>query len=313
MKVTTKLALKVDVDTLKGYLEGVPAMLELFERFQIRVSFFFSFGPDNSGRAIRRIFRKGFIKKMLRTNAPGTYGLKTMMYGTLLPAPLIVPANPDIFHQVIDAGHECGVHAWDHVAWQDTLDHMPEHVMREQFTRACKMFESLAGEPPACCAAPAWKVTVASLSMQDEFGFAYCSDTRGEYPFIPRIGGKTFKTPQIPSTLPTMDEIYGAPGITAQMVNDHLIGLLKPGLNVHTIHAEMEGGAQIHLLENFIRKCLEKGIRFQTLENALAETPSAPLPVCDVVNAEIPGRAGAVAKQKADIFTTEVTEDTEKP
>ncbi len=310
--MTTKLALKVDVDTLKGYLEGVPAMLKLFKRFNITVSFCFSFGPDNSGKALRRIFRKGFIKKMLRTNAPGTYGLKTMMYGTLLPAPLIVPTNPDVFRKVFDDGHECGVHAWDHVAWQDTLDRMPEQTMRAQFAKACEMFESLAKQPPNCCAAPAWKVNSASLAMQDEFGFAYCSDTRGKYPFIPRIGGKTYKTPQIPSTLPTMDEIYGAPGITAQTVNDHLIDLLKPGLNVHTIHAEMEGGAQIHLLEDFIRKCLEKGVRFQTLENALTDTPPASLPVCDVVNAEIPGRAGAVAKQKTDIFTTEVTEVTEK-
>ena len=81
------LAVKVDVDTLKGYLEGVPRLLDIFGRRDLRVSFFFSFGPDNSGRAIRRVFRKGFIGKMLRTNAPGTYGMATLLYGTLLPAP----------------------------------------------------------------------------------------------------------------------------------------------------------------------------------------------------------------------------------
>ena len=50
------LGLKVDVDTLRGYLEGVPALLDLFRKRGIRASFFFSMGPDNSGKAIRRIF-----------------------------------------------------------------------------------------------------------------------------------------------------------------------------------------------------------------------------------------------------------------
>jgi len=56
-----KLAIKVDIDTLRGYREGVPQMLDLFDKHEIRASIFFSFGPDNSGKAIRRIFRKGFI------------------------------------------------------------------------------------------------------------------------------------------------------------------------------------------------------------------------------------------------------------
>ena len=116
-----KLAIKVDIDTLRGYREGVPQMLDLFKKHGIRASIFFSFGPDNSGKAIRRIFRKGFISKMMRTKAPSTYGIKTLMYGTLLPAPMIVPSAPDIFVRASDEGHDCGVHAWDHVYVQDEL------------------------------------------------------------------------------------------------------------------------------------------------------------------------------------------------
>lgn len=291
------LALKIDVDTLKGYLDGVPAMLSLLKKFGIRASFFFSFGPDNSGKAIRRIFRKGFIKKMFRTNAPGTYGLKTMMYGTLLPAPLIVPRDPDIFRQTADDGHECGIHAWDHVAWQDTLDSMTETAMKENFARAFDMFTSISGRQPRCCAAPAWKVTAASLAMQDDYGFDHCSDSRGSFPFIPRMDGRVFKTPQIPSTLPTMDEIYGAPGIDEETINGHYLELIHPGLNVHTIHAEMEGRSKINLLEDLIIRCLDAGITFRTLGESIPGKEAGGLPVCDIQNIEIPGRAGAVAVQ----------------
>ncbi len=293
----TVLALKVDVDTLKGYLDGVPAMLSLLKKFGVRASFFFSFGPDNSGKAIRRIFRKGFVKKMLRTNAPGTYGLKTLMYGTLLPAPLIVPRDPDIFRRAVNEGHECGIHAWDHVAWQDTLDSMAETTMKEDFARAFDMFTSMSGRQPRCCAAPAWKVTAASLAMQDEYAFDHCSDSRGSFPFMPRMNGRVFKTPQIPTTLPTMDEIYGAPGIDDGTVNDHYLELITPGQNVHTIHAEMEGRSKIHLLEDLIGRCLDAGISFRTVGESLSGTEAVNLPVCGIQNIEIPGRAGAVAAQ----------------
>lgn len=299
IRMKTVLALKVDVDTLKGYLDGVPAMLSLFRKLGVKASFFFSFGPDNSGKAIRRVFRKGFIRKMLRTNAPGTYGLATMMYGTLLPAPPIVPRDPGIFRRAVAEGHECGIHAWDHVTWQDKLDSMPETVMRKDFGKAFEMFSSLAGSSPRCCAAPAWKVTAASLRMQDEFAFDYCSDSRGNFPFLPSMSGADFKTPQVPTTLPTMDEIYGEPGIDGDTINDHYLDLLRPGLNVHTIHAEMEGRSMIRLLEDLLIRCLERGVGFKTLGNTITPAERDLLPRCTVENRIIPGRAGSVAAQSA--------------
>ena len=83
------ISLRVDVDTLEGSLAGIPTLLRLLDKHRMRASFYFSFGPDNSGKAIRRIFRKGFLAKMRRTNATKLYGLKTMLYGVLLPAPII--------------------------------------------------------------------------------------------------------------------------------------------------------------------------------------------------------------------------------
>ena len=71
-----KIAIKIDVDTKRGYDEGVPRMLDVFKQENIKATFFFSMGTDNSGKAICRIFRKGFLTKMLRTKAPSTYGFK---------------------------------------------------------------------------------------------------------------------------------------------------------------------------------------------------------------------------------------------
>lgn len=294
----TVLVLKTDVDTKKGYREGVPRLLEILRARKIKSSFFFSFGPDNSGKAIRRVFRKGFIKKMLRTKAPSAYGIRTLFYGTLLPAPLIVEPEPGVFIRAFQEGHDCGIHCWDHVKWQDRLPEMTEQAIRADFEKAMDLFERYTSRPAKSCAAPGWQVTEASLAVQDELGLDYCSDVRGDGgPFLPRMGKRIFKTLQIPTTLPTLDEVYGREDVPAAGITDYYLGLLRPGLNVHTIHAEMEGGALSGLFERFLDGCIDRGATFRTLNDvALGETLSGrEAPVRDIIRGELPGRSGKAA------------------
>jgi peptidoglycan/xylan/chitin deacetylase (PgdA/CDA1 family) len=297
----TVLVIKTDVDTLKGYREGVPRLLEVFRTRKIRASLFFSFGPDNSGKAIRRVFKKGFIQKMRRTKAPSTYGLATMLYGTLLPAPKIVQSEPGVFIRAVSEGHDCGIHCWDHVDWHDNLGRMDEDEIRAAFGRAMELFDLYAGRPARSCAAPGWQATPASLAVQDELGFEYCSDARGQGgPFRPRMGGREFKTPQIPTTLPTLDELMGT--IPAERINDRYMELIQPGLNVHTIHAEMEGRSQLPLFDDLLERCARGGVIFRTLDDVALEAAvgGAEIPVCDMAPGEIPGRWGTVAVKVGD-------------
>ena len=288
-----KLAIKIDIDTLKGYLEGLPNLLDILKENEVRASIFFSLGPDNSGRALRRIFRKGFISKMLRTKAPTAYGIKTLFYGTLLPAPMIVKSKPDLIRRAINEGHDCGIHSWDHVYWQDKLPKMTREIIRNEFNKAMELYEKISGERAKSCAAPGWQVTCDSLSVQDELEFDYCSDVRGYAPFIPEIEGEKFRTPQVPSTLPTMDELLGT--IPADKLNDYYMKLLHDGLNVHTIHTEMEGGIMKEIFRDFILKCRNANVKFMTLREALN---ASELIQSRIEMGNLKGRAGKVAKQK---------------
>ncbi|HZD20011.1 MAG TPA: hypothetical protein VE325_05005, partial [Burkholderiales bacterium] len=69
-----KLALKIDVDTLRGTQEGVPRLVELLKKHKAGATFLFSLGPDHTGRALRRIFRPGFFSKVSRTSVLEHYG-----------------------------------------------------------------------------------------------------------------------------------------------------------------------------------------------------------------------------------------------
>ena len=74
-----RIALKVDVDTLRGTREGVPRLLDALAKAGARATFLWSLGPDHTGWALRRIFRPGFFAKVSRTSVLEHYGLKTLL------------------------------------------------------------------------------------------------------------------------------------------------------------------------------------------------------------------------------------------
>ena len=290
-----RLAIKVDVDTLRGYLEGVPRMLALFKRQGIRASIFFSFGPDNSGKAIRRIFRPGFISKMMRTKAPSTYGLKTLMYGTLLPAPLIVPTDPAIVRRALEGGHEVGIHAWDHVYVQDCLERISKEEYLSLYRKAEALYKDICGRAPTEIAAPGWQLSHAVLEAEQELGLAYASDVRGYSPFMPVFEGMEYGVPQIPTTLPTMDEIYGLPGINDVTIPKAWLDGMDKEWNVLTVHAEMEGISKLTVCDNFLNMAKALGTEVHTLGEYARE---ASLPRGEIVMGTLTGRAGTLAIQR---------------
>ena len=290
------VALKVDVDTYAGTRDGVPALLEELARFGVSATFYFSMGPDNSGKAVRRIFtRKGFLGKMLRTKAPSAYGIRTMLYGTLLPAPMIAASFPGVLRETEQRGHEAGIHCWDHVKWHDYLPCFPKHLTAMELGQAGALFEDILGHRAETTAAPGWTVSADSLEVQDAMGLSYCSDGRGTHPFYPVMEGRRFRTLQIPTTLPTADEILGENGITPENIHDYYLAQVKDGLNVLTIHAELEGGAIRASFVRLLERFAAEGIRCITMGEAARRV--AHVPACRLFMGDLAGRAGKVAIQ----------------
>lgn len=272
MENQRRIALKVDCDTFEGTKEGLPNLLRLFERAGIRASFFFTLGPDRSGRAVRRIFtQKGFLKKMLKSNAVSMYGPKTMLYGTLLPAPLIGKKLKDEIHAVGDAGHDTGVHGWDHVRWHDRLDVMNETEIHHDYARAHQVFTDIFGREARSSAAPGWHATPTYLTIQDEFHLLYSSNTRLGPAHFPMVGDTKFQTLEIPTTLPTWDEALASPEMKdpAKLITFYRAAIA--GTEVHTIHTEVEGTAHHALFARQIEAWKADGISFVALDDLAKE------------------------------------------
>ncbi len=297
---TTLLSIKVDVDTDRGTRIGVPNLLALFDEFGVKATFLFSLGPDNTGRAIKRIFRPGFFSKVSRTSVVSTYGIRTLLNGVLLPGPHVGRRNEAVLCAARDRGHEPGIHCYDHIRWQDGLAKMTEQEVREEFGRARKEFERIFGEPARTAGAAGWQADAKSLAVYDEADLLYASDSRGTGPFFPRAGGKVFRTLQVPTTLPTLDELLGRPEYPADRLDSHYLSLLMPDRpNVLTVHAELEGMRHLVLFRSFLRKARDRGIRFVLLRDLARDLLQDPcsLPVCDLAAGTVDGRSGTLAVQ----------------
>lgn len=294
------VALKVDVDTDRGTREGVPALAALLEEFPAPASFLFSLGPDNTGKAIRRVFRPGFFQKVSRTSVVQMYGIRTLLNGTLLPAPHIGKRHADVMRRVRDAGFETGIHCHDHFQWQDHLSKMSLEETRTEFGHALDEYRRIFGTDALTAGAPGWQATAASRQVYDEANLLYSSDTRGEAPFFPRIGGRVFKTLEIPSTLPTFDELLGRPEFPDESIVSHYTSLLKSDQpNILTIHAEIEGMMKRPLFRELLETWSGLGVNFIRMDDLAREILShrEPVPVQPLVMAEIDGRSGLVATQ----------------
>ncbi|TWU38058.1 putative 4-deoxy-4-formamido-L-arabinose-phosphoundecaprenol deformylase ArnD [Candidatus Brocadiaceae bacterium S225] len=289
------ISLKIDVDTYQGMEKGVPVLLEILKKYGIKATFFLSFGPDNSGKAVWNIFRRrGFLSKMLRTGAPRMYGIKTMLYGTLLPAPLIAAAMHQVVDSVRKGGHEIGVHAWDHRLWQDNLGKLSAGRIKEEFEKSFDAFRSILGAEPKATAAPAWFCNLTSLKIQDSLNLEYSSDTRGRLPFYPRINGDEFKTLQIPTNQPCIEELIGLDLIDSNNLVDYQIEYLREEApNIITIHAEVEGNIYKDEFDQFLRKTISMGYEYAPL-NVIAKS-FHDAPIKDVKYEFIAGRSGLVA------------------
>ena len=295
--IPRRVAIKVDCDTDEGTREGVPRLLAIFAARGIRATFFFTFGPDRSGVAIRRVFtRPGFLKKMLRSKAPSLYGWRTMLSGTLLPAPLIGARNAGPMRAAATAGHETGLHGWDHVGWHDRLDRMSLEEIRSDYGRAHAEYLRIFGMPARASAAPGWTANARSLEVQHERSLLFTSDTRGGSPFFPSAGDRAFRTLEIPTTLPTLDETLAWPALRSDAQQRALFREAARGTQVHTLHAEVEGRSKSALFATILDDWKADGVAFPLLSELAREALAHPdaVPVRPLSRTSLPGRGGSV-------------------
>ncbi|CAN5334566.1 polysaccharide deacetylase family protein [soil metagenome] len=308
------LTLKIDVDTYRGTREGVPGLVRMLQQHQANATFLFSLGPDHTGWALRRAFRPGFFQKVSRTSVVEHYGLKTLMYGVLLPAPDIGKVCAKEMRMVKQAGFECGIHTWDHVRWQDNVRRRDAawtgKIMQQAFDRYADIF----GEAPRTHGAAGWQMNEHAFAKLDAFGFAYSADGRAKLkedgklldpsagPHRLQVLGKTSSCIQLPGTLPTLDELLGR-SIDGSMIDQSNVAAMllrltqEPRDHVFTLHAELEGQKLAPIFEQLLKGWKAQGYHLGSMADHYGKVKDQQLPVCPVSWGELPGRSGELIVQ----------------
>jgi undecaprenyl phosphate-alpha-L-ara4FN deformylase len=296
-----KIALKIDVDTYRGTREGVPRLLEVLQRYNAHATFFFTLGPDNMGRAIKRITRKGYLKKVSRMSVLEHYGVATLLYGTVLPAPDIGKKCANILRGVRGAGFEVGIHCFDHIRWQDSVVDKNEAWTQRELERAVNRYKEIFSEEPHAHAAAGWQMNRHALRAMQQFGFSYSSDSRGTHPFIPTWQAEIIACPQLPTTLPTLDELVNREGITLENIAAAiLMRTATPSEtgHVYTLHAELEGLKWMPIFEQLLVGWQAQGYELVSMQQYLDSLDVANLPRCEMTMLEVDGRIGKLATQR---------------
>jgi peptidoglycan/xylan/chitin deacetylase (PgdA/CDA1 family) len=248
-----------------------------------------------------------------RTSVLKHYGLKTLLYGVLLPGPDIGRSAGAVMRSVHDAGFEVGLHTYDHVRWQDYVAEATAAWTRVEFERGLDAFERVFGFPPQSHAAAGWQINRHGLELEREYGLRYASDTRGGPPFLPVLASGVSTCPQLPTTLPTFDELLGLDGVDESSIADAVFRLSaaaaagdvanapadspESGLQVFTLHAELEGMRLLDAFESLLVKWRQAGASITRMAAIHEFAMRRPLPAQTVIRGEVAGRSGLLAIQ----------------
>src|SRR5512134_140921 len=229
-----KLGLRIEVATLRGTREAAPRLAAALKAAGASATFLFSLGPDHTGRALGSLPRVPRLK---------CYGPVALVSGTLLPGTDIGKRGADAMRSVEAEGHEAGILAYDRVRWLKRIAAAGEAWTATALRRARERYEEIFGTPALTHGAPGWRMNRYAFRYTQRLGFQHCSDTRGTGPFIPVIRGEIVACPQLPTTLPTLDELLVG-GLNPDEALRRLLELGRkppPGGHVYTLHAEVEG------------------------------------------------------------------------
>jgi undecaprenyl phosphate-alpha-L-ara4FN deformylase len=265
-----KLGIKVDVTTKRGARIGVPQLMALFIKHQVRATFFFALGPDRAwGRS-------------------------------WLPGREIGRRAIAVMREARDSGFEVGICSYDPLRWMERAEEADEAWTRQEIGRACDAFLLLMDTPAQSHAAAGWRMNRHAYRLTQRFAFRYGSDTRGICPFMPVRNAEVILCPQLPTTLPSLVEIMADQHVGPDQAVERILGAsdtLPETGHIYTACAEREGMRYAAAFERLLTGWRTQGYAPCALEEFLTDMNLARLPRHSVLDSTVPGRSHTVAVQ----------------
>ncbi len=164
--------ISIHVDGYYGLMEGVPRLLNLFDKYNIIATFYVNMGREASIRRILKYYAKSFIKNNKKDSekTKGTVRRYTRdeLIKTLLLRRKIGSGHPEMLKEIEKKGHVVEPHCWSHLEWSRDFRKMNK---REEIQKMKKSFFECLGRDPKSFAPPMWQIDDDSLKILAEEGF----------------------------------------------------------------------------------------------------------------------------------------------
>ena len=184
---------------------------------------------------------------------------------------------------------------------------------RREMQLAQDRFTDIFKTPALTHGAAGWQMSRHALRLTTELGFLYCSDGRAQLPaatpHFPVFQAEIIDCPQIPTTLPTLDELVGLDGCTEANVHERLLAMTAAAppritaaqepmcVHVFTLHAELEGLKLGDTLARLLNGWREQGYQLISLGQMCDTLDLAKLPRHEMIRGEVSGRSGTLMVQ----------------
>jgi len=221
------IGLKIDIFTREGLQENLPDLLKLLDEYKLQATFFPALGPD-----------------------PGRdEGLFRSLFGK---APDLDIETKYAFLNIMERGHELGAVPYDVAKWREQVLERDAAWTRKQLQSGVQAFVEQFIDRPRVVAVPDFLINADTPLLEEELGFDYACDSRGIGPYLPVSTAGPSRCPQIPVTLPRIEEAVAA-GQPLEDVHQYLFmesQKLLPG--GHLFNFTVGDAAHLQVLEKLI-------------------------------------------------------------
>ncbi len=248
--MSKRFAIRVDIDTVRGLVDGIPHMLEICEKLGVKATFFTSVGTDTATRAFLHSPKPG---RHLAISPLKKYGIKEIV-GSLKGRDF--SSHSEEIRHIEKCGHEVQLHCFDHVEWVRKIDEATVSEAAEMIARGVETFERMMGRKPEGFASPAFRVTEAVHDAEESIGFRYASDYTQKGDCIPFTqAGRSVL--QIPVNAPLIEDLV-VDGVPDDRIVSRMVDMIEGNsLTVVYLHACYEPRIKHLVLSSIIERALD--------------------------------------------------------
>jgi len=246
--------LRVDLESDKGISEGVPKLLDLLKKYDIKASFYLSMGGES--KIIDVLKYRSKMKSSGERNVK-IWTLKDKLRMLLLPRDFVV-RNREILKRIIKEGHELGLHGWKHREWTRGLDKIN---IEKTINKSIRKYSNLFCEESISFSSPGFNTNDKVLEILEKKDIKFVSDFPGES--MKKYG----KIKNIPITIQGKNRMPIIEYLVSEGKNDSEIleiikkEIIEKDLSSMYIHGMFECRFKLKLLEEIFKFIKEKKIK----------------------------------------------------